>query len=55
MSNRSSNEPYLGLLFPSESFKIYGYITNIKLKIILICNDDDINDKELKSVKKHNF
>jgi trafficking protein particle complex subunit 2 len=50
ISSRNSSEPYLGLLFPSESFKIYGYITNTKLKIILICNDDEVIDKELKPV-----
>ena len=31
---------YLGLLYPTEEFKVYGYITNTKVKFIVVAADD---------------
>jgi hypothetical protein len=29
-------EPYLGLLYPTEDFRVYGYITNSATKFVLV-------------------
>jgi len=39
---------YLGLLFPTEEYKVYGFITNTKIKLIIVTDDADIKDIDLK-------
>eukprot|EP01097_Dermamoeba_algensis_P002775 TRINITY_DN209_c0_g1_i4.p1 TRINITY_DN209_c0_g1~~TRINITY_DN209_c0_g1_i4.p1 ORF type:complete len:129 (-),score=26.08 TRINITY_DN209_c0_g1_i4:414-800(-) len=40
-----ANEMYLGLLYPIEDYKVYGYMTNTKIKFIVVL-DDNSNDKK---------
>ncbi|KXN74488.1 Sedlin [Conidiobolus coronatus NRRL 28638] len=49
------NEQYLGLLHIVEDFVIYGYVTNTKIKLILIAslNDQIIRDIEVKKIFKN--
>ena len=38
-STKASQDPrelYLGLLYPTEDFKVYGYVTNTKIKFVII-------------------
>jgi hypothetical protein len=44
------NETYLGLLYPSENYKVYGYLTNTKVKFILVTTDEDLKDADVRSV-----
>lgn len=32
-------EKYLGLLYPTEDFKVYGYVTNTHVKMILVLSE----------------
>lgn len=32
-------KPYLGLLCPIENYRVYGYLTNTKLKLIIVLED----------------
>lgn len=34
-------EPYLGLLFPTEEFRVFGYVTNSATKFILVLGAED--------------
>jgi len=43
------NETYLGLLYPSENYKVYGYLKNTKVKFILVTTDDDLKDEDVRS------
>lgn len=43
------NETYLGLLYPSENYKVYGYLTNTKVKFILVTTDEDLKDADVRS------
>ncbi|XP_062500648.1 trafficking protein particle complex subunit 2-like protein [Corticium candelabrum] len=47
-------ELYLGQLYPSEEYKIYGYMTNTKVKFILIVENRNsyAKDTEMKSLFK---
>ncbi|KAL6059492.1 Trafficking protein particle complex subunit 2-like protein [Balamuthia mandrillaris] len=33
-------ELFLGLLYPTEEYKVYGYITNTKIKLIVVVSED---------------
>ncbi|GFR41299.1 hypothetical protein Agub_g1975 [Astrephomene gubernaculifera] len=35
-----AQDAYLGLLYPTEDFKVYGYLTNTHLKILLLLDDE---------------
>ncbi|XP_078400997.1 trafficking protein particle complex subunit 2-like protein [Cetorhinus maximus] len=51
-------ELYLGLLYPSEDYKIYGYVTNTKVKFVIVIDSSNIalRDNEIRSMfrKLHN-
>ncbi|KAK9393430.1 trafficking protein particle complex subunit 2-like [Crotalus adamanteus] len=32
---------YLGLLYPTEDYKVYGYVTNSKLKFVLVVDSSN--------------
>ena len=47
-NNNAKNNNFLGLLLPIEETRVYGYITNTKIKFILIVEDDgDNSDVEI--------
>lgn len=35
-ASQDPRELYLGLLYPTEDYKVYGYVTNTKIKFVLI-------------------
>ncbi|GIL72663.1 hypothetical protein Vretimale_4364 [Volvox reticuliferus] len=35
-----SQDAYLGLLYPTEDYRVYGYLTNTHVKIILLLDDE---------------
>ncbi|RYR16513.1 hypothetical protein Ahy_B04g073551 isoform E [Arachis hypogaea] len=43
------NETFLGLLYPIENFKVYGYLTNTKVKFILVTTDLDVKDADVRN------
>eukprot|EP01121_Diplochlamys_sp_Union-15-3_P010858 TRINITY_DN3093_c0_g1_i1.p1 TRINITY_DN3093_c0_g1~~TRINITY_DN3093_c0_g1_i1.p1 ORF type:complete len:138 (+),score=22.88 TRINITY_DN3093_c0_g1_i1:71-484(+) len=43
-------EKYLGLLYPTEEFKVYGYLTNTQIKFVLVLDyDSKAKDAEVKN------
>lgn len=51
-------ELYLGLLYPTEDYKVYGYVTNTKVKFVIVVDSSNIalRDNEIRSMfrKLHN-
>ncbi|KYQ92354.1 trafficking protein particle complex subunit 2-like protein [Tieghemostelium lacteum] len=48
-TKKLSSELYLGLLYPTEDYKVYGYITNSKIKFFVVVLDtSDIKDSDFK-------
>ncbi|KAJ6797380.1 trafficking protein particle complex subunit 2-like protein [Iris pallida] len=48
-SGPTLNETFLGLLYPTENYKVYGYLTNTKVKFILVATDLDLRDADVRS------
>ncbi|RWR76117.1 trafficking protein particle complex subunit 2-like protein isoform X1 [Cinnamomum micranthum f. kanehirae] len=46
------NEAFLGLLYPSENYKAYGYLTNTKVKFIFVTTDLDVKDADVRNFFK---
>jgi len=43
---------YLGMLFPTEHYRIYGYITTTNVKFVLVLNDQsNAKDPEIRNVR----
>ncbi|KAF8073157.1 SMC6 [Scenedesmus sp. PABB004] len=40
-------EPYLGLLYPTEEYRVYGYITNSGVKLVLVLDAPPPRDEPL--------
>jgi len=51
---KTQQDMYLGLLYPMEEYKVYGYITNSKIKLILVIDDTlaEVKEAELRSLFK---
>ncbi|XP_068928412.1 trafficking protein particle complex subunit 2-like protein [Petaurus breviceps papuanus] len=51
-------ELYLGLLYPTEDYKVYGYVTNSKVKFVMVVDSSNtsLRDNEIHSMfrKLHN-
>ncbi|XP_052059808.1 trafficking protein particle complex subunit 2-like protein [Mytilus californianus] len=51
-------ELYLGLLYPTEDYKVYGYVTNTKVKFVIVVEstNSSLRDNEIRSMfrKLHN-
>ncbi|PWA83955.1 hypothetical protein CTI12_AA161890 [Artemisia annua] len=47
------NETFLGLLYPTENYKVYGYLTNTKVKFILVTTDLDVRDADVRNVSTY--
>ncbi|KAF3497653.1 hypothetical protein DY000_02057318, partial [Brassica cretica] len=43
------NEAFLGLLYPTLNYKVYGYLTNTKVKFILVTTDLDVRDTDVRN------
>jgi hypothetical protein len=50
-------ELYLGLLYPTEEYRVYGYITNTHIKFVLVLDEVNPRDDALQNVFKplHNL
>uniref|UniRef100_A0A674ML70 Trafficking protein particle complex subunit 2-like protein n=1 Tax=Takifugu rubripes TaxID=31033 RepID=A0A674ML70_TAKRU len=46
-------ELYLGLLYPTEDYKVYGFVTNTKVKFVIVVDSSNtsLRDNEIRSVK----
>ncbi|XP_041010203.1 trafficking protein particle complex subunit 2-like protein isoform X2 [Juglans microcarpa x Juglans regia] len=49
-SGPTLNETFLGLLYPTENYKVYGYLTNTKVKFIVVTTDLDVRDADVRNV-----
>ncbi|XP_035542248.1 trafficking protein particle complex subunit 2-like protein isoform X2 [Juglans regia] len=48
-SGPTLNETFLGLLYPTENYKVYGYLTNTKVKFIVVTTDLDVRDADVRN------
>lgn len=45
----SPSESYLGLLYPTEDYCVYGYLSNTRIKFILVVDNHDLPDDHVHS------
>jgi hypothetical protein len=50
-----ASDLYLGLLYPTDTYQVFGYVTNTKTKLIVITDDADVKDLDVKSVRPPTF
>ncbi|XP_024393395.1 uncharacterized protein [Physcomitrium patens] len=43
------NETFLGLLYPTEDYKVFGYMSNTKIKFVLVTTDHDLRDADVRN------
>ena len=46
----SKQDYYLGLLYPIEDLRAYGYLTNCRIKLVLVVDDEEVREGEVKSL-----
>lgn len=56
-AGKSANDPrelYLGLLYPTEDYKVYGYVTNTKVKFVIVVDSSNtqLRDNEIRNMFK---
>ncbi|PRQ36478.1 putative protein kinase CAMK-OST1L family [Rosa chinensis] len=50
---RPTQNEFLGLLYPIENYKVYGYLTNTKVKFILVTIDLDVKDADVRNIDEN--
>jgi hypothetical protein len=45
-------ELYLGLLYPTEEYRVYGYISNTHMKFVLVLDEAAPREEDLKRLFK---
>ncbi|CAD5110729.1 DgyrCDS99 [Dimorphilus gyrociliatus] len=50
--NNDTRELYLGLLYPTEDYRVYGYVTNTKIKFVIVVESSNttLRDNEIRSM-----
>lgn len=53
-TSQDPRELYLGLLYPTEDFKVYGYVTNTKIKFVIIVDSMNtiLRDNDIRTMFK---
>nr|XP_054769489.1 trafficking protein particle complex subunit 2-like protein [Lytechinus pictus] len=53
-SSTDLRELYLGLLYPTEDYKVYGYVTNTKVKFVIVVESSNtqMRDNEIRNMFK---
>ncbi|XP_072168877.1 trafficking protein particle complex subunit 2-like protein [Diadema setosum] len=53
-STNDLRELYLGLLYPTEDYKVYGYVTNTKVKFVIVVESSNtqLRDNEIRNMFK---
>ena len=46
----SKLDMYLGLLFPFEEYCVHGYLTNTRIKLIAVVDEEDAKDAEMRAL-----
>ena len=44
-------DTYLGMLYPTEDYKVYGYISNTRIKFILVVDETPQKEDEMRMVR----
>jgi len=53
-ASQDPRELYLGLLYPTEDYKVYGYVTNTKIKFVIIVESTNttLRDNDIRMMFK---
>eukprot|EP00041_Stephanoeca_diplocostata_P008424 m.125138 g.125138 ORF g.125138 m.125138 type:complete len:162 (+) comp17316_c0_seq3:108-593(+) len=56
-SPTADRDMFLGLLFPSDEHRLYGYVTSTNIKFVLVVGDPNIADRKIRELFKtlHDF
>lgn len=46
----SKHDCYLGLLYPIEELRAYGYLTNCRVKFVAVLDDEEVKEGEMKAL-----
>ena len=42
-------ESYLGFLYPINGMRVYGYVTNTKLKFVAVLDDEEVKESDMRA------
>lgn len=48
----TDRDMFLGLLFPSDEHRLYGYVTSTNIKFVLVVGDPNIADRKIREIFK---
>ena len=50
VSRESKGDSYMGLLYPTEDYKVYGYLTSTRVKLILVTHTFNAKEGSVRKV-----
>lgn len=51
-TGEGTGDAYLGMLYPTEDYRVFGYITNTRMKFILVVDEPIPKDEEMRMIFK---
>eukprot|EP00897_Mesotaenium_endlicherianum_P007533 jgi/Mesen1/6808/ME000035S06192 len=51
-SSSAPSETFLGLLYPTEDYKVYGYLSNTRIKFILVVDEQEPREADVRNFFK---
>lgn len=45
----SSLDSYIGMLYPIESMRVYGYLTNSRIKLLAVIDDEEVKEAQMRA------
>jgi len=48
--NRADSDMFLGLLFPADEYRLYGYVTSTNIKLVAEVSDPAANDRDIRKL-----
>eukprot|EP00850_Spirogloea_muscicola_P024673 SM001260S26277 [mRNA] locus=s1260:1103:2028:- [translate_table: standard] len=42
------SDTFLGLLYPTEDYRVYGYVSNTRIKFVLVADDEELRDADVR-------
>lgn len=49
-ASASDRDMFLGLLFPADEHRLYGYVTSTNIKLVLVVSDPAAVDRDIKKL-----
>ena len=49
-ASAAKQDPYLGMLYPIEELRVYGYLSACRVKLIAVIDEEEVKDEQMRAL-----